>query len=145
MTLPPQEEKAVQYFMQGKDKTAAYKLAGYGGKSTHKTIQENACRFFKRSKIVARIEQLTQEIQAPIVEELKIDRKFITEETLDAIQVAKSKQDSSVVLKGLEMLNKMYDLNEEKHNDRLMSSKDRLALAENLKQRLLDVTPEKKE
>lgn len=138
MVLSDIEEKAIQFYMQGSDKTSAYKMAGYGGNSQPKTITENACRFFKRSKVIARI----KEIREKVVEELVIDRKYITQEVLDAIEEAKKDREHNVVLKGCEQLSRMYDLNEDKINDRMISDKHKEALLENFKQRMLDVTPE---
>jgi hypothetical protein len=75
---------------------------------------------------------------------LCIDRKFVTEGILKNIEDAEKIQNHAVALKGYSMLAEMYDLNEDKINDRsrFISEKDKLALVENFKSRLLDVTPE---
>ena len=142
MKLTAKEELAVSHFMRGEKKTIAYELAGYGVTSPRKTLNENACRFFKRKKIAARIDQLTRKVEKSVMQELKIDRKFVTEGILRNIEMAEMKKEGNVALKGYEMLSKMYDLNEDKINDRVVSDKNKMALLENLKQRMVDVTPE---
>ena len=144
MTLTPKQEAFVLKYLECSNASESYRHAYNTGNMKEETIHRKAKEVIDNGKVAARLQELKQEIQAPIVEQLKIDRKFITEEALNAIEVAKEKKDSAVVLKGLEMLNKMYDLNEEKHNDRLISAKDRQALVENVRKRLIDVTPGEK-
>lgn len=138
MGLTSQEEEAIQFFMQGNDKTASYKMAGYGGSSSSKTLNENACRFFKRNKIVARIKELND----AITEKFVVDRQYVTEGIIRSIEIAEKNGDASNMRQGFAELSKLYDLSEEKHNDRLISQRDKEAVIENLRARLIDVTPE---
>lgn len=62
--LTHRQELAIQeYFTNGGNKTQAYKSAYSTSRMTEKTINENASRLFKNSKVLARIEELQKEIE----------------------------------------------------------------------------------
>ena len=92
----------------------------------------------QKSEIKARI----KEIKDKITESFVIDRAFLTAKILHNIEVAEANADPSAAFKGLDMLGKMYDLNKDKQNDRLFNQEERLALVENYKRRLINVTPD---
>lgn len=99
--LTPLQVKYCQERAKGKTQRQAYKDAGYGGKSTDKTMDENACRLDKDPRVQATIERLqrladsgaildTKQRQAALYEIYQDDNKPI-----------------GARLKALDMLNRM--------------------------------------
>lgn len=137
MALTQKQEAFVAKYLECNNATEAYRHA-YNTKSMkNKTVNDTAYKL----TIHPEIAQTIKKIRDKVVEELTIDRKYITQEVLDTIAAAKKDREHNAVLKGCEQLSKMYDLNEDKQNDRLFSSKDKQALLENFKQRMIDITP----
>lgn len=139
MSLTKKQEAFIAKYLECDNATAAYKHAYDTKNMKEATIGNNAYMLLKKhSEVAARI----KEIKDKVLDKIVIDRIFLTNGILDTIEKADLEGDRSNTLKGYDMLGKMYDLNEDKQNDRLMSNKDRVALINNFKRRLLDVTPE---
>lgn len=136
--LTHKQEKAIEYFLKGNDKTTAYKMAGYGGKSSPKTLSEEACKLFKLPHVQARI----KELQDAVKNRLKIDLAYVTKGIIESIEIARMKEDPSNMRQGYAELAKLFDLNKEKQHDRLISQRDREAVLENLRERLVDEVAE---
>lgn len=62
--LTPKQEKFVQGLFKGMSQREAYKQSYNAEKMLDKTVDEEACRLAKDSKITARIDQLTAEVAA---------------------------------------------------------------------------------
>lgn len=119
MSLTPKQEKAIQaYLTNGGNKTQAYKSAYSTKKMNEKTINENACRLFKDSKVAARLKELQKEIE----ESNKITKDWVLERAKEMVErslvpdgiftrsgefTGEFKYDSAGVGKGLEIINKM--------------------------------------
>ena len=141
MLTQKQEAFVIKYLECG-NATEAYKHAYNTGKMSNKDIGNEAYDLTLHPEIAPKIKQYRQAIESKALENLVIDKEYITKRILYNIEIAECKIDPAVALKGLDMLGKMYDLNEDKQNDRLFTGAERLALVENYKKRLLDVTPE---
>ncbi len=137
--LTHKQEAFVAKYLDTSNASEAYRHAYNTENMKDATIGNNAYMLLnKNSEVAAKIKEIKDKVLSAIV----IDRKYITREVLDAIERAKLADDNNVVLKGCDQLSKMYDLNEDKQNDRMISNKDKIALVENYRQRMLDVTPE---
>jgi len=128
-------------YLETDNATEAYKFA-YNTKTTREaTISDSAYKVLIHPEVAQRLRELKQESKQIVLDKLVIDKEFITNGIVKNIIAAEQKDDNNVALKGYDMLSKMYDLNEDKQNDRLFTNNERLALVENFRQRLLDVTP----
>lgn len=61
--LTVKEEKAAQHYIKEGDKSKAYRHAYDTTRMKDKTINEAACRLFKKCNVAARVEELQKEIQ----------------------------------------------------------------------------------
>ena len=81
--LTEKQEKFCREFIKTGNATEAYKLSYSTKNTSDKTINENACRLKKDSKIAARIEQLQSEVkkvfEISVEEKKKILQKVIEE------------------------------------------------------------------
>lgn len=68
MALTPKQEKFCQGVVQGMSQADAYRAAYNAEGMKPETIQQNASRLIKSSKIAARVEEL----RAPVVEECRL-------------------------------------------------------------------------
>ena len=136
MLTKKREVFAIELF-KGGVASDAYRTA-FPNKMTNKQIWEESSKLSRNPMVTQRVRELRQQV----VDKVVIDKKFVTEGILRNIEAAEAKEDGSVALKGYDMLGKMYDLNDDKQNDRLFTGAERQALVENYKRRLLDVTPD---
>jgi phage terminase small subunit len=65
--LTKNQEAFVQAIMEGKNQAEAYRLAYPQQRSADKTIWEAASRLMKNSKVVARIEELREQLMKPTI------------------------------------------------------------------------------
>ncbi len=140
MLTQKQEAFVIKYLECG-NATESYRHA-YDTQGKESTINNNAVRLLKNTEITHRIQEHRRTIASNALSSIIIDKAFITQGILDTITRTIASEDNANTLKGYDMLGKMYDLNEDKQNDRLFTGAERLALVENYKKRLLDVTPE---
>lgn len=142
MALTQKQEAFVVKYLECDNATEAYKFA-YDCENTSDAVKnKEASILLKNRKIAVRVKELKADINREVLSKVVIDRTFVTNGILDTITKADSEGDRTNTLKGLDMLGKMYDLNEDKQNDRLVSNKDRTALLDNFKQRIINVTPD---
>ncbi|CAB4214416.1 Terminase small subunit [uncultured Caudovirales phage] len=140
--LTQKQEAFVMKYLETDNATEAYKFA-YNTKTTRDaTIHDNAYKVLIMPEVSQRIRELKQESNQIVLTKLVIDKEFITNGIIKNIIAAELKEENAVALKGYDMLSKMYDLNDDKQNDRLFTDRERVALVENFKARLLNVTPE---
>ena len=98
--------------------------------------------FFFIIQNVYDIKKAKKELEDTFFEDIRITKKYVTEGILKNIKGAEAKFDYAVSLKGYAMLAQLYDLNDDKKNDRMIiNEKENIALLENLKKRIVDVTP----
>jgi len=142
MALTPKQEAFALKYVECGIASDAYRHAYDTQKMSMRSIKDEACRVKAHPSVAPAIRELQAQIATQVVEEIVIDRKFLTEGILDTIERTRDKGEDAVTLKGLDMLGKMYDLNEDRLNDRLVTQKDRMALVEGYRQRLINVTPE---
>ena len=139
--LTPKQEAFAVKLVECDNAAEAYRHAYSADNMKSKTISDEAYRLTKNPRVAQRIKDLRSQLNAKAIDGVVIDREYITRRILHNIDNAEKKGRHEVSLKGLEMLAKMYDLNEDKQNDRLISEHHKLAIYENLKQRLIDVSP----
>ena len=140
--LTQKQEAFVMKYLECGNATEAYKFAYNAKKMSDKDISNEAYDLTLHPAISPRIQAHRKDIESKVLDKLVIDKEFITNGILKNIMAAELKEDNAVALKGYDMLSKMYDLNDDKQNDRLFTNNERLALVENFKRRLLNVTPE---
>jgi len=139
MALTQKQEAFVIKYIECDNATEAYRCAYNTENMKEPTIGNNAYQLMRHNGIAAKIKDL----RGAGAKKLGIDREYITKGITDTIARAIQDGDHSNTMKGYDMLGKMYDLNEDKQNDRLVSIKERQALFDNFKQRLMiNVTPE---
>lgn len=143
MALTHRQEAFIEKYLECDNATQAYKYAYTTENMKDVTIFNSAYKIRHKPEVMAMLQVLKDKVNAKVIDKLVIDRTYITQEILDTIAATKRDKDHSNTLKGYSMLNNMYDLNEDKQNDRLVSTNNKLALVANYKRRLLDVTPEK--
>jgi len=142
MGLTQKQEAFVVKYLECDNATQAYRHAYNAGKMPPESIHVKANEVKSNVKVALRIKELKEAIQSKVLAKVVIDRTFLTNGILDTIEASKEDGDRSNTLKGYDMLGKMYDLNEDKLNDRkVLSDKDKLALVETLKLRMVNVTP----
>ena len=130
-----QEAFALKWF-ETKTAADAYRAVYSVKNMARASIQDAASKLARNPVVVQRIQELKEQSASKIL----IDREYITQGIIKNIAGAESCGERGVALKGYEMLSKMYDLNEDRQNDRLVSPKERAALVENFRARMLDVT-----
>ena len=140
--LTQKQEAFVMKYLETDNATEAYKFAYNAKKMSDKDIGNEAYDLTRHPEIAPIIQAHRVKIESIVLDKLVIDKEFITNGILKNINAAELKEDHNVALKGYDMLSKMYDLNDDKQNDRLFTNNERLALVENFKRRLLDVTPD---
>lgn len=140
--LTPQQEKFAKEMAKGELKQVDCYRKAYPNTKSPAVQHEEARRLTKHHGITQRIKDLKEQIEAEFTQKAVIDREFITNGILETIQRTSQKGDDTVTLKGYDMLAKMYDLNEDKQNDRIVSPEHKRAILENLHKRLIDITPE---
>ncbi len=139
MALTQKQEAFVAKYLECDNASEAYRHAYNTENMKDATIGNNAYVLLKKNNdIAAKI----KEIKDKVLDKLIINREYVTKGILDTIDRAVIDDDHSNTLKGYDMLGKMYDLNEDKQNDRMMSNKDKQAIVANYKKRMIDVTPE---
>lgn len=144
MSLTKKQEAFVVKYIECGNATEAYKHAYDCKKMSEKNIGNEGYNLLHHPVVAPKIKELKEARDNKVLEKLVIDREFVTQGILDCIKASIEKDDQGTALKGYDMLGKMYDLNQDKQNDRLVSNKERQALVENYKQRLMDVTPKEK-
>lgn len=145
MTLTQKQEAFVVKYIECDNASEAYRHAYNTQNMLPKTIRDSASELLNSPGVTPVIEELRAAIEEKVLGKLVIDKTFLTEGIMRNIECAEHQGDNNVALKGYDMLGKMYDLNEDKQNDRLVSDRQRASLLENFKARLLDVTPEEEE
>jgi phage terminase small subunit len=138
MALTRKQEAFVAKYLECDNATEAYRHA-YDAENCSEAVQNNeASLLLKNREISVRINEVKQRV----MDELIIDKKLVSEGILRNAQKAEAKEDHSTAIKGYDSLAKMYDLNEDKKNDRnALTDKHKRALVENFKKRMVDVTP----
>lgn len=138
MALTAKQDAFALKFFEVKVASEAYRLVYNAKKMSDKHIYDEASKLCKHPDITRRIQELKDNSSSKVL----IDRDYITGGILKNIKIAEQKEETNSALKGYEMLSKMYDLNEDRQNDRIVSNKERAALVENFRKRMLDVTEE---
>lgn len=77
--LTPKQEKFVRNLIQGMSQREAYKNSYDASNMTDKTIDEEACRLFKDSKISARYKELQDRLQDATIMTAKERLEYLTE------------------------------------------------------------------
>ena len=121
------EEKAIQeYFINGGNKTAAYKSAYNTSRMKDKTVNEKASLFFAKDKIRARVEHLQKEIE----NDNKVSKKKIINRLQEIIFKQESlgvdKTDLTAMNKAIDTLNKMLGYNEPEKKETVVSESQQL-------------------
>ena len=111
MALTQKQEAFIAKYLECDNATAAYKHAYRTENMKEKTIVNNAYELTINRDVAGMIQQMKQSIQDRVLDELVIDRKFLTQGITDTIARAIDDDDHSNTLKGYDMLGKMYDLN----------------------------------
>ena len=142
MALTKKQEAFVAKFLECDNASEAYRHAYNTENMKCKTIVNNAYELTQHKDVAGMVQRVKDEAKERVIEQLVIDRTYITQEILDTIDETKIDRDHSNTLKGYGMLNNMYDLNEDKQNDRMMTQRNKQAILENYRKRMLDVTPE---
>lgn len=143
--LTQKQEAFVAKYLECDRAADAYRYAYSTENMSSKTINNEAYDLTLHPEIAPIIKKAKDKVLEQIekiLDKASIDKAYVTKRILYNLNMAETQRDPSVALKGLDMLGKMYDLNEDKQNDRLVSMKDKQALVENYKRRMLDVTPE---
>ena len=141
MTLTAKQEAFAIKFVECGIASDAYRANYSTSNMKDETVWNNSYMLLNRSEVKARV----RELRDKIADKLVIDKQYVTDGIIRNITGAEEDKERATALKGYDMLAKMYDLNEDKQNDRVIRQKDREALLENFKQRLVDVTPEEEE
>jgi hypothetical protein len=136
-----QEKFAIKYAECGSG-LEAYKFAYNASKMKDTSISEEAYRLLRNPDVALVVQQCIDKAKELTLQKMVIDREYITNRILYNIKMAEDKKEPQTALRGLGMLSEMYDLNQDKINDRLISDNNKNALLENLRQRLIDVTPD---
>lgn len=139
--LTQKQEAFVAKYLECDNASEAYRHAYSPKNPKDETVWNNAYKLLKHNEVAARVDEFKTAIKIKVLDELVIDRMYVTRGITDTIERAVRDDDHSNTLKGLDMLGKMYDLNEDKKNDRMMSNKDKQAILANYKARMIDVTP----
>lgn len=144
MALTTKQENFVAKYIETENASEAYRYA-YNVAETVKdtTIWNNSYKLLKNNtEVAARVKEVKEKANKQIFNKLVITREFVTRGILNNIEGAEAKFDHTTALKGYDMLSKMYDLNKDRQEDRqVISDKENLALVDNLRKRLVDVTP----
>jgi len=142
MALTQKQEAFVAKFLECDNASDAYRHAYNTENMKDVTINDTAWKLTIHPAIAQRI----KDIKDMVLERLVIDRTYITNGVLNTIDRTIVDRDHSNTLKGYGMLNNMYDLNEDKQNDRLLSDRNKQAILDNyrkrIEQRIINVTPE---
>ena len=77
--LTPKQEKFVRNLIQGMSQREAYKNSYDASNMTDKTIDEEACRLFKDSKISARYKELQDRLENATIMTAKERLEYLTE------------------------------------------------------------------
>ena len=106
MSLTPKQEKFCQCIVDGMSYKDSYKTA-YNTKATDQTIYTEASKLMLREDIQARIKDLRKPIENSLNIKADITREKQIEFILDRIEICKSKQDETSIIKYTDMLNKI--------------------------------------
>jgi len=145
MALTQKQVAFVAKFLECDNATAAYKHAydtedmnayTINNEAYDLTLHPDIAPILKKAK-----DKVLEELEKIMLENA-INKKYVTKRILYNLDMAETQRDPSVAFKGLDMLGKMYDLNEDKQNDRMMTQRNKQAILENYRKRMLDVTPE---
>ena len=136
--LTNQQENFAQKFVEYGVASKAYRESYNIKIATNSTIWTAAYKLRMLAHVKHRIQQLIEQRRASI----HIDREKITLDLLELVEKSKqtgldgSKADASSLLKAYEMLNKMYDLNQDAKEDRHITNRNKQDLLDNLKLRI---------
>lgn len=98
--LTANQENFVKNIISGMSQADAYRSAYPNNKSSDKTIQEAASRLMGNSKVLARLNELRQELTAPAIMSAQKRLEWLTE-------VINGKEDINAKLKAVDIMNKM--------------------------------------
>ena len=144
MNLSKKQQNFVKRYIETGNASQSYKDSyDVDLKRPYNSIARDACILLKNPKVSQVIKKAKKELEDTFFEDIRITKKYITEGILKNIKGAEAKFDYAVSLKGYAMLAQLYDLNDDKKNDRMIiNEKENIALLENLKKRIVDVTPD---
>ncbi len=97
--LTERQELFVQGIIEGKSQADAYRAAYPNQRSSDKTVWEAASRLMANSKVVARIQELREQIATPKIMSASRRAERLTEFATDP--------DPNVAMKAIDLLNKM--------------------------------------
>jgi len=136
--LTNQQENFAQKFVEYGVASKAYRESYNIKTELNATIWTSAYKVRVKPHVNKRIQQLIEQRRASV----HIDREKITVDLLELVEKSKqtgldgSKADASSLLKAYEMLNKMYDLNQDAKEDRHITKQNKQELLDNLKLRI---------
>lgn len=144
MALTTKQENFVAKYIETENASEAYRYAyNVSSQTKEESIWTMAYQLLKNNaQVASRVKEVKEKVNKQVFNKLVITREFVTRGILNNIEGAENKFDHTTALKGYDMLSKMYDLNKDKQEDRqVISDKENLALVDNLRKRLVDVTP----
>lgn len=107
MKLTQKEERYTQGLFIGKSQREAYKYAGYSMNQLPETIDANACRLAKDSKVIARLEELNEGTETENVASVLERKEVLTKDIRDNHKDRYGIPIKGPRLQAIDILNKM--------------------------------------
>jgi len=106
--LTPKQEKFVRNLIQGMSQREAYKNSYDAENMTDKTIDEEACRLFKDSKISARYKELQDRLEDSTIMTAKERLEYLTSIIMDIErEQGEIPADLNTKIRAIDIMNKM--------------------------------------
>lgn len=101
------------------------------------TMQNNSGVLLREEEVQQEIKALNKVINAKVIQRTQVDREYITNGIIDCIKQSKFKDDYNTALRGYGMLAQLFDINEDKINDRgIITKKEQTALMHQYNKRM---------